>query len=268
MERTIQAERRSTLIRRLAIVSIAGQLVWIAIVVLAGLLEPGYSESRDAISFLGARTAARPWLFETGVAIWGASFVACAVALALDAPRTLRGWLGPGLIALTGLAQILDGFPFPADCRRTIDPGCHARELAGQVSWQHVAHGWTYLLGAVALELSVFAMAWRLRDDPRWGRSGLLALGAGLFGLALFGGLFFAAGDGADGHYGLVQRLILAAGGIWVAALAIGLLAIYGRSRDRAVRLVEWIRSRVPGGQLVVRPGSGLEPAGLRPPPR
>jgi len=263
-----QIESRSAPIRRLAIASIAGQLVWIAIVVLAGLLEPGYSESRDAISFLGARTAVRPWLFDTGVAIWGASFIACAVALALDAPRSLRGWLGPGLIALTGLAQILDGFPFPADCRRTIDPGCHARELAGSISWRHVAHGWAYFLGAVALELSVFAMAWRLRDDPRWGRSGLLAFGAGLFGLAIFGALFFAAGKGAEGHYGLVQRLTLTAGGIWVAALTIGLLAIHGRSRDRAVRLVEWIRSTVPGGRLVVQPGSGLEPASLRPPPR
>jgi hypothetical protein len=253
---------RSVLIRRLAIASIAGQLLWIAIAVLGGLLEPGYSEIRDAVSVLGARDAARPWLFDAGVAIWGASFIAAAAALALDAPRGWRGRLGPALIALTGLAQILDGFPFPADCRPTIDPGCHARELAGNVSWRHIAHGWTYFLGAVALELSVFAMAWRFRDDRRWGRSGLLAIGAGLFGLVIFGGLFFATGKGMHDHYGLVQRLTLAAGGIWVAALTISLLAIYGRSRDPAVRLVEWIRSRLPGGQLVVQPGSGLDSPG------
>lgn len=41
-----------------------------------------------------------------------------------------------------------------------------------------------------------------------------------------------------------------------VAALTIGLLAIYGRSRDPAVRFVEWIRA-LPDGHLVVRPGSG-----------
>lgn len=137
----------------------------------AGLLEPGYSEIRDAISELGACTATRSWLFNVGVAIWGASFIAAAVALALDSPRSWRGWLGPALIALTGLAQILDGFPFPADCRTTIDAGCRARELAGDVSWRHVAHGWTYFLGAIALQLSVFAMAWRFRRDPRWGRA-------------------------------------------------------------------------------------------------
>ena len=255
--RSTQAGNRSALIRRLAVASIAGQLLWVAIVVLAGLLEPGYSEVRDAVSVLGARDAARPWVFDVGVAIWGAAFIATAAALLLDSHRGWRGRLGPALIAFAGLAQILDGFPFPADCRWSIDVGCRAREEAGNVSWQHVAHGWAYFLGAVALQLSVFAMAWRFRGDRRWGRSDLLALGAGLLGLAIFGGLFFAAGNEPGGHYGLVQRLSLAAGGIWVAALAIGLLAIYGRGRDPAVRLVEWIR-QLPGGRLIVRPGSGL----------
>jgi hypothetical protein len=47
----------------------------------------------------------------------------------------MRRWLGQGLIAFTGIAQILDGFPFPADCRRwTIDAGCRAREMAGELS--------------------------------------------------------------------------------------------------------------------------------------
>ncbi len=253
----MDGQGRSALIRRLAVASIVGQLVWVAIIALAGLLEPGYSEIRDAVSMLGARNAAQPWVFNAAVAIWGAAFIAAAAALLIDSPRDLRGRLGPALIAFTGLAQILDGFPFPADCRPSIDAGCHARELAGQVSWQHVAHGWTYFLGAIALLLSVFAMAWRFRGDPDWGRSDLLALGSGLLGLAIFGGLFFATSDTMSGHYGIVQRLSLAAGGIWVGALTVGLLAIYGRPGDPAVRLVEWIRG-LPRGDLVVQPGSGL----------
>jgi hypothetical protein len=248
---------RAPLIRRLAIASIAGQLTWLAIVVVAGLIEPGYSEARDAVSVLGARNAAHPWLFDTGVAIWGASFIAAAAALLLDAPRGWRGRLGPALVAFTGLAQILAGFPFPADCRWSIDSWCRAREEAGLVSWQHVAHGWAYFLGSIAILLSVFAIAWRFHDDSRWGRADLLALGSGLLGLAIFAGLFFATGNEVHGHYGLVQRLALAAGGLWVLALAIGLLAIYGRDRDPAFRFVESIR-RLPGGHLIVLPGSGL----------
>ncbi len=252
----MKANSRGALIRRLAIASIAGQLTWVAIVVVGGLLEPGYSETRDAVSVLGARNAAHPWLFDTAVAIWGASFIAAALALVLDGPRSWRGWVGPALIALTGLAQILAGFPFPADCRWSIDPGCRAQDMAGELSWRHYAHGWSYFLGAIALQLSVFAMAWRFRGDNRWGRSDLLALAGGLLGLAIFSGLFFATGNEMHGHYGLVQRLALTAGGIWVAALTIALLAIHGRERDLAVRFIIWIRT-LPGGELVVRPRSG-----------
>ncbi len=136
------------------------------------------------------------------------------------------------LIALTGLAQILAGFPFPADCCTTIDAGCEARELAGEVSWQHVAHGWTYFLGAIALLLSVFAMAWGVRGDGRWGRADLLAAAAGLLGIVIFAGLFFILGDYEDGRYGLVQRLALAAGGGWVFLLSLGLLVIHRTGRD------------------------------------
>jgi hypothetical protein len=261
-----QTGDRGRLIRRLAIASIAGQIAWVAIVVLGGRLEPGYNEIRDAVSVLGARNAEHPWLFNTGVAIWGLAFIATALALTLDGPRGWRGRLGPVLIALTGLAQILDGFPFPADCRWSIDAWCRARETAGNVSWQHVAHGRTYFLGAIALLLSVFAMAWRFRDDRRWGRSDLLAFGAGAFGLVIFGGLFFAADNTPHGHYGLVQRLTLSAGGVWIFALAIGLLAIHGRSGDSAVRFVRWIRG-LPNGELVVEPESGFgapEPEGAQ----
>lgn len=61
------------LIRWLAIGSIAGQAIWLVVAVAGGLLEPGYSMVRDAVSVLGARDAAHPWLFDVGVAIWGIS---------------------------------------------------------------------------------------------------------------------------------------------------------------------------------------------------
>jgi hypothetical protein len=217
---------RTDLIRGLAIASIAGQLIWVAIVVVGGLIEPGYSEVRDAVSVMGARDAAHPWLFNTGVAIWGISFILAAAALALDGPRGLRGWLGPGLIAFTGLTEILAGFPFPADCQKTIDAACYARDVAGELSWRDTAHGWAFFLGTIALQLSVFAIAWRMRGDERWGRFDLFALLAGVAGLLIFGGLFFIGDNEPGGHYGLIQRFALAAGGFWVLLLSTGLLVV------------------------------------------
>ena len=230
MDSLYPQQSRTDLIRRLAISSIAGQLTWIAIVVVAGLLEPGYSEVRDAVSVLGARDAAHPWIFDTAVAIWGISLILAALALALDAKRSWRGWLGPGLIAFTGLAQILDGFPFPADCRWTIDAGCRAREMAGELSWQHYAHGIAYFLGAIALMLSVFAMAWRFHGDERWGRLDLLALFGGLIGTLIVAGLFLLGSNEPGGDYGLVQRFALAAGGFWTLVLTVGLLVVHDDS--------------------------------------
>lgn len=236
-------QRRENAIRWLAIGSIAGQLVWLAIAFVAGQIEPGYDPLRDALSALGAEDAARPWLFDSGVAIWGASFVAAAAALWLDAPPSLRGRLGPALIAFTGLTEILDGFPLPADCRRTIDPGCHARELAGEVSWRHVAHGWTFTFGVLALGLSVFAMAWRFHGDERWGLADRLALAAGAIGVAIVAALFFAVSHEAGGRYGLFQRLALGAGAIWVLALCLGLLFVRGR-RGRSAHVAAVARTR------------------------
>jgi hypothetical membrane protein len=227
----MQSSEFAVTIRRLALAALGGQLVWLAFIVFGGLWEPGYSEIRDAVSFLGAGDAAAPWVFDTVVAISGLSLFALATALVLDAPRNLRGCLGPALIAVTGLAQILDGFPFPADCRRTIDAGCHAREVAGELSWQHYAHGWAYFFGGAALLLSVFAMAWRFRGDPRWGRADVLAFGAGIIAIVIFSALFFFTGKGFGGHYGLVQRLALVSAIAWIGALALALLDLYGRRR-------------------------------------
>jgi hypothetical protein len=74
-----QTADREALIRRLALASMVGQVAWVAIVAIAGLLEPGYSEIRD-------------------------------------------------------------GFPFPADCRWSIDANCHASTAMtagdGRTSWR------------------------------------------------------------------------------------------------------------------------------------
>jgi hypothetical membrane protein len=224
----MRAADRTRSIRCLAIASLVGQLAWFVGVSIAGLFEPRYSELRDPVSALGAATAADPWVFNLLVAIWGASFIAAAAALWIEGPGGWRGRLGPALIAATGLAQLLAGFPFPADCRTTIDAWCEAQEVAGDLSWRHYAHIWAYFLGSVSLLLSVFAMAWRFRGDPRWGAFAPLTLLAGLIAVAIVVGLFLVAGDdGAGGdNYGLAQRFALAAGGFWVAALSVGLLVL------------------------------------------
>jgi hypothetical protein len=98
---------------------------------------------------------------------------------------------------------MLDGFPFPADCQKTIEAACYAR-----------THG-----------------------DERWGRFDLFALFAGIAGLLIFCGLSLISNNEPGGHYGLVQRLALAAGGLWVLILCLGLLVVRKRpDSERAAR--------------------------------
>jgi hypothetical protein len=56
MEALYPQRVNADLIRRLALASIVAQLLWLVIAVVAGLIEPGYSEIRDAVSALGS-----PW---------------------------------------------------------------------------------------------------------------------------------------------------------------------------------------------------------------
>jgi hypothetical protein len=237
-------------IRRLATWAIAGQLAWLTAVAVAGAVEPGYSELRDAVGFLGARNAAHPWVFWVAVTISGLSHLALAAALVLDGPPGLRGVLGPALIAFTGITAVLNGFVFPVDCRSSIDLTCNAREAAGQVGWQHLAHEAAFILGGAAVQLSAFAMAWRFRGDRRWGPADRLALGAGLIGLLVIALPFTLVGANPHDLYGLAQRLTLAAGAFWILALAVGLLVV-----DAA-------------GSTGRRPGSPRDRSAPPPPPR
>ncbi len=69
-------------------------------------------------------------------------------------------------------------------------------------------------------------MAWRFHGDERWGRLDLFALVGGVLGTLIVGGLFLLGSNEPGGHYGLVQRFALAAGGFWILVLTVGLLVV------------------------------------------
>lgn len=218
-------------IRRLATAAIAGQAIWFAVIAAAGAIEPGYSEARDAVGFLGARNAAHPWVFWAAVTISGISYLALAAALILDDPPRPSGLIGPLLIGFAGIAQVLNGFFLPVDCRSSIDAGCKAREVAGQVSWQHPAHEFTFFIGGTAVLLSVFAMAWRFHGDRRWGSADRLALYAGLLGLFAISVPFVLVSRDPHDLYGLAQRLALTGAVVWIIGLAVALLVVHPREQ-------------------------------------
>jgi hypothetical protein len=200
---------------RLALAAIAAQPLFVAGWLLADALEEGYSARRQTVSELGAADAAHPWLLWLALAVFGAGYLALAGALA----PAVRGRLTPALFAAAGVGTILLG-PVRLDCAPNGEASCKARELAGDLSLVHYAHGWLSLLVVVALIATPLALA-----RAQWpGRLAGLMLAAGAAALVLWV-VGFVILDPGDGEDGLRQRagLVLIHG--WVIAVAATLLA-------------------------------------------
>jgi hypothetical protein len=225
----------------------AGQAVFFASWIVAGALEPHYSNIERYVSELAARNAAHPWIETAGLVCLGVSLIALGAALPPALPR--RRALPAVLFALAGLAAIFAAV-FPLDCSTTIDHHCKALQDAGSLSWQHYTHLWASLAERVFLVLTPFALARAL-----WpGTTAAVLLASGSTGVAIAA---LSLGDGAAA--GLIQRLGFTVVLIWVLLVGVWVLwATRGAPRTSALipmRPREFLaRSWSGEGVLVLRP--------------
>jgi hypothetical protein len=202
-------------------VALAIQPVFFAYWLIAGAVEPHYSPTREYVSEMGASTAARPWLLDLMLVLWGISILAAAFALRRTLNISRVAW-PVGLLVLAGVADALAG-PIHLSCAASVHPGC-----AGSHSFLHEAHNRLAEINQVALTLSAAALAF-----AQWPRlAGKLLIVPSLFALA-----FLAAGlsaDAHDPHAGLAQRIGFVAAQGWIMVLAVGALFAEERTRVRA----------------------------------
>jgi hypothetical membrane protein len=206
------AARRRTWLLAWAV--ILAQVVFVGGWVLAGALEPRYSQVRQYISELGRRGAANPWIFTIFVGIWGLGFVVLAVAL-LPALRT-RPWplAMPLFFVLAGVCAILVG-RLQMDCSPTVSAVCRSREAADALSWHHYAHEWVSFAIKVSLLLTGFAFA-RSAWPSRLARLVL----SGALVLLVAGIVTFVLHDSFGGYQGLEERLWALVAQVWVLLCA------------------------------------------------
>jgi Protein of unknown function (DUF998) len=117
---------------------------------------PAFSPARDDISYLGALTASRAWLYNQLAAnTSGALLVVLALALWRALSPSRLGRLGAATLVVTGVGMFLDGI-FRLDCR-PIDAGC------SNDSWHSHAHkiesGFT--VGFTLLSILLLGLAFR-----------------------------------------------------------------------------------------------------------
>ncbi|MEU5895766.1 DUF998 domain-containing protein [Streptomyces venezuelae] len=216
---------RSTAARVLAGLLLAGALAystWPAEM----LLPTGLSPRTAYVSELAAEDQPYGTFFRTVDLLAGLLVLAGAV-WASTARRTRAGrlpavgWAG---LALFGAATAADS-RLPLSCAATADPGCLARERAGDVPWTHTAHAVSSslavagaLVGMVLLTVAARrrAASWRAlaRTGPFLVALELVATGWTLTSIAAF-----EAGLGTWG-LGIGQRLQVLAIAVWLVVLA------------------------------------------------
>jgi uncharacterized protein DUF998 len=195
-------------VRLLAICGLVAPFVYSAATLAAAAGHPGYSQSTQFISELGATGAPTASLMNYGgFLIYGALVAVFAVGLHGGVRAGPGDWVSAALLAGYGLSYVALAF---APC----DPGCRGNPG----SFHHRAH---FLLGdvivftAAAAPLVLYA---RLRRDAAWAGLAWLVAGAGIAAWAVFElplpGL----------PSGLKQRLWLLIIFLWIVTLALRLL--------------------------------------------
>lgn len=196
----------------LAIAGMAGPLVFTALVVIQGLLQPEYSHVSQPISALTAWPAG--WIQKLNFYVVGVLMAAFALGLNYGVRRSARGFVGFALLVLGSVGIVLAGL-FPWVLRNGVPTETP----------QHVV-GSVMVFALTPLGLIVFSR--RMKRDARW--SGLAAYtgSTGILMALLFpvlGGLAIPDTGPLHPWVGLLQRVICA---VWFSCILV--LAVRLRS--------------------------------------
>jgi hypothetical membrane protein len=179
-------------VRGLGGIAVAGVIVFVAGIALAGFAYPGYSHVDQMISELGGVDATHAWIQNTNFMVFGLTAIGLAVALMLDARRVFAGAVLLVVLGFSG--TFMEGV---VNC----DTGCKGETTEGAI---HLMFG---LVGFVCGVVALFLLARRFRREPRWARH--VTFTRACAWAALAGLILFIVSNGAPAVDGLAQRLFV-----------------------------------------------------------
>jgi hypothetical membrane protein len=188
---------------------IIGPILFTGVVIILGLLRPGYSHVSQAISELGENGAPNAIIQDTNFIIFGLLVIAFAYGLHRAIGYGKGSKVGPILIALFGgVAAIGAGiFPIP-----------------------NPLHAPVSIFGFITLMVATFIISRRLGQDPRWQGYRKYSLATGVIAVVLF--LVLLSNVKGGPWFGALQRLFLADLFIWMEVMAIHLLRISSQTHS------------------------------------
>lgn len=200
--------RQPTAQRILGLGGVVAPFLFTALVAVASLLRPGYSQIADFVSDLGVGTYAG--LQNANFAVFGLLVVGLAAGLflSLPPPRGIAFAVGVGLTVVFGLGVLLAGV-FPED-------------YAGGGMHSNVS---SLAFIASILAALVVGLGLRNADAEAWGRYRAFCLVSGVLGLVLLVVFGLSAGSA---FRGAAQRAFIAVPWLWVGGTG---LQVHARAR-------------------------------------
>ena len=189
--------------RWLALAGVIGPILFELMFTIAGLLRPGYSPIRQAVSDLGVGPNA--WIQNANFVVFGLLLIAFAIGFYRGMRSVISGgWLMACLVLL-----ILSGAGMGGAGYFTVPDPNDPPEL--QVL-QGILHMLCFLAAFVSPAIALVIIGWRLRQDAKWRGYGRYSMITGLVALVLIAlvFLFFAPGSPLSEVRigGLVQRIL------------------------------------------------------------
>ena len=206
--------QNDSLTRLLAICGIVGPAQFIVVILVFGLLRPGYDPIRQYMSELGAVGAPNAIAFIMPEFLLGLMMIAFAFGLHRGISEGQGSKLAPILIVISGVGWI-GGSIFRCDV------GCVNESVTGTL------HGLIGMFGPLPLLIAPLAILPRLKKDSRWQSYRPFSLIMGALAVSFFCVMFSAELSPAlEPYRGLLQRLTFFTPLLWTEVMAIRLLRL------------------------------------------
>ena len=205
----------------LSIAGIMAPVLWFGLVIILGLLEPGYSHMTKTMSVLGGVGGIRGIIFNLGLSLVGLLIISFAVGLHKNINRGKGSKVGPILLILGGVGMILSGI---FHCNLNCTNALLETDFIG------IMHMLFAFIAGMCLAISPFFIFARLRKDPQWKNHSKFTLITGI--MANVPGIIFwitLATVRFPAIEGLIQRAGIVFVFIWIGAMSLKMLKLNKR---------------------------------------
>lgn len=193
---------------------VVGPALFILVFLIEEATRPGYSVVRDFVSSLALGPGG--WIQDANFIVYGLLTLAFVVGLRRVISSGPASIFGVGLLGVYALALITAGI-FRTDPGQGYPPG---RPTLAQPSSHGVIHALAGLVVFVSLSIAILIFTRRFAVRDGWRR---WTLYSGL-SCVLTLGFFIASVAPSPGWNGILQRVAIITGWVWIALLAVRLL--------------------------------------------